>query len=180
MIDDNPVEERDIGSKQQRVLVFTDEKKGPIYRYPDGSLRTAKGYWFRRPPNAAPVFDSERSAIAVVRKAEIKQHRIETLQGEVRRTLKDKLKTKTAEQAGAKLVGNIIDIATDTDERAADRLASTKFALDAAGMKAKEAGSAPKITLEMTPEAVDRLYELSQAVDGEAKLLDVPADAGTE
>lgn len=145
---------------KQRKLHTVLEDGTEIYEYPDGALRRASGAYYKRPPQAAKAFDAEGSALANLRKSEIKQHRIETLQGEVRRTLKNKLKTKTAEQAGAKLVGNIIDIAVDTDERAADRLASTKFALDAAGMKAKEAGQAPAITLHMDEAAVRQMHEL--------------------
>ena len=134
-----------------------------IFEYPDGALRK-HGAYYKRPPQAAEPFGTNTAIAANLAKSVKREARIASLQGEVTRTLVKKTRAKTPEQAGAKLVGQMIDIAQDTDERAADRLATTKFVLQAAGMQAKEQGNAPSITLQMTPEAIDRMYALSMGV----------------
>lgn len=135
-----------------------------IFEYPDGALRRVSGAYYKRPPQAAEVFDSAGSALANLRKAEVKRHREETYQGEVSRILKKRLKAKTPEQAMAKLAGKQIDIALSDEERAADRLASTKYIEQAAGMSRKEQSTGPVTVLQMTPEAIDRMYALSMGI----------------
>ena len=159
-----------------RELEFHDADGVPVYRYSDGALRK-KGAYYKRPPQAAEPFDTNTAIAANLAKSVKREARIASLQGEVTRTLVKKTRAKTPEQAGAKLVGQMIDIAQDTDERAADRLATTKFVLQAAGMQAKEQSNAPSITLQMTPEAIDRMYALSMGVVVDAEVRELE-DAG--
>ena len=171
---DKPQHKPDMGSKPQRVLAFTLDDGSPIYRYPNGDLRRANGHWYQRPTDAAPVFDSERGVLASVRKQAIKRHREETYQGEVSRILKKRMKSATPEQAMAKLAGKQIEIALSDEERAADRLASTKYIEQAAGMSRKEQGSAPVTILQMTPEAIDRMYALSMGIPDRSGMPELP------
>ena len=154
-----------------RELAFIDEDKGPIYRYPNGDLRTAKGHWYERGKTDAPLFDSARSKQVLARRYEEKAQREATLQREARRTLVNIAKTDTPEQAVAELVGEIYKDGMSKDTKPPDKVKCGEFVVEHTGMRAaQEQAKSQTVVLNMPEGALRRLEQLARqgdVVDGE-------------
>lgn len=144
-----------------RELAFTLDDGSPIYRYPNGDLRNAKGHWYQRGKTSAPLFDSVGGKLAIARRHAIKQERIDTLQDEVGRLLVKEVKAGTVEQAGAEIVLDVYKAGKKKDTKPRDKVVCADFVLKHAGMQAKEQVGGPAINLTLTDTAVDRLVEIA-------------------